>query len=643
MIINPSTIKLSEYIGLDIETNGLDPLTNDILMLAISTDSDTYVLGINSYTDEFIRSLLTQIKKCKRIVAHNAKFDASFLYAKYGIRYNNLYCTMLGSQILDNRPEAPQHNLISCLDRYLRITLAETSYKKMMQRSFIKSKPTSVWTKAQYEYAGDDTRYLVQLSEMQLKRAKERGLTHIIELENKLLPVIVKMEVDGCLIDVISWKNQIENVWGGVRDELELKLDEELRNLSKSYPQLSGKYTRKRQKQELLVFDIFGNTSTISNNNDGNVNYASSSQILDIFNLLNIDVPKNKYGKPSVDEISLITYVNENPKSPLLKFIEVLLEYREFSKLISTYGYSFLEQLDVNQKIHTSYTQCKTATGRLSSYSPNLQNIPSRGAGKILRQFFIADKGKKFITCDMNSAEVAIAADYSQEPLLLDSLLKGEDMHSKLASVSYSIIFGEDVKISKSTDPMVIRGMEFIPDVLRTAHKSVLFAKFYKAGANRIYQVLAKYINTVYDDQDERLDIAKQVSNALDKQMPKLTSYLSKIIKQANKKGYLRGSKLGRIRVFKDDAYGEAANFPIQNTNAEALKVALINIDKYLTENQLGRIVMNIHDEVVVECYENVVEEVMHKVETIMGNSLSYFLSTVEGKADAKYNDYWEK
>src|SRR5690606_24302005 len=134
------------------------------------------------------------------------------------------------------------------------------------------------------------------------------------------------------------------------------------------------------------------------------------------------------------------------------------------------------------------------ATGRLSSKAPNLQNIPATDhVDKDVRRFFIARPGYKLITCDMNSAEIAIAADYSGEPLLLDSLVKGTDMHSELASISFSIIFGQPVIISKSIDPISINGIRFIPEQLRNAHKSVVFAKFYKAGAKRVYSVLAEY------------------------------------------------------------------------------------------------------------------------------------------------------
>lgn len=643
MIINPTNIALSPVVGLDLETNGLNPRENDILVLSLSTDTETYVLGVNEYPRSFFIQLFENLKKCDRVIAHNAKFDASFLYAKYRLTLKNWFCTLLASQILDNRPDAPSHSLVSALDRYLGISLAETSYKKVMQRSFIGLKKDAQISMAQYKYAGDDTKYLKELSEIQIKKAKRLRLDTIIREENRLLPVIVKMEVEGCLIDVNNWRKEINGSWEGKVNELEQKLDSQLRKLSKEFPQLRGKYTRQRKKQSLQVLDLFGGHTVISNTNEGNINYDSQSQILELFKVLNLSTPENKYGKPSVDENSLKTYTNENPTSPILDFIETLLEYREFRKLISTYGETFLAKLDKRNCIHTHYTQCRTATGRLSSHAPNLQNIPSRGVGKVLRQFFIAKPHHKLITCDMNSAEVAIAADYSQEPLLLNSILNGEDMHSKLATVSFSIIFGEKVVISKSEEPMTIQGHEFIPDKLRTDHKSVLFAKFYKAGKTRIYQVLAKYINLIYDKPEERLEVAGKVSRALDAQMPKLTAYLSKIIKQANQKGYLRGSKLGRIRNFKDDVYGEAANFPIQNTNAEAMKIALIKIDDYLSENRYGRIVMNIHDEVVVEAKEEHVEEVAENVQRIMSEALSFFLKTVKGGASAKINYYWEK
>jgi DNA polymerase-1 len=124
--------------------------------------------------------------------------------------------------------------------------------------------------------------------------------------------------------------------------------------------------------------------------------------------------------------------------------------------------------------------------------------------------------------------------------------------------------------------------------------------------------------------------------------MPVLTVFLDKKIKEAQRNGFLRG-KFGRMRWMKEDVYGEAANYPIQNANAEAMKIALINIDKYLEEIGVGRIVLTVHDEVVVEVPDAQAEEASTQIEKLMGESLSYFMDHLIGGATSKVDKKWVK
>ena len=244
----------------------------------------------------------------------------------------------------------------------------------------------------------------------------------------------------------------------------------------------------------------------------------------------------------------------------------------------------------------------------------------------------------------MASAEVRIAADYSGDPLLLDSLLKGTDMHSELASTAFSVICGEPVVISNSSTPTLIGGKEYIAKELRQANKTVVFAKFYKAGAKRVYSCLAEYINALHPP-DERLLVAKRISRALDEKMPVLNKYLTSLIDKAHTDGYLRTSSLGRIRYFNDNSYGECANAPIQGTNAEAIKIAMVRLFKAFNNliHTGARIVGNVHDEVIVECRAEYAEEIAKITQTIVAESLGYFLTKVTGEASVEINDHWKK
>lgn len=548
-----------------------------------------------------------------------------------------------------------------------------------MQKSFTSQYKLDKFTEKQLHYAADDVKFLIPLYKVLTKQIDNLEMRAIGKLEMDLIPVLAKMEVEGCLVDKDSWAKLIKSHWEPSLYEIEKKLDREVQKLDPSYVG--------RRATEVVQLDVFGGVSSSRITSASAINFGSQEQVIQLFRRLGEEVPyieidkkqkkdahsydtvndnflclfddisnivddsstqgSEKIKKETLEEGVLTTYINERPNSRMRPFIEVLLEYRVAAKRISTYGEKFLAQLDLDSRIHTGYTQTFTATGRLSSKAPNLQNIPAPEKGKPetdIRRFFMACPGYKMITCDMAGAEIAIAADYSQEPLILGALKDGIDMHSELATVSFKIITGDaEFKVSKKEDPVIINGHELIPGELRDGHKSVTFAKFYKGGAKRVYGVLAKYIN-MYHPEHMRMEIAKQCSDALDKRMPKLSSYLDKQIKEAQKKGFLRSDKLGRIRYFPEDVYGEAANYPIQGTNANALKMAMVQIfDYFLTCGYGARIVMNIHDEVVCEVEDAYAEVAAKKVQEIMAASLSYFLKTIKGGAGIKISQHWQK
>lgn len=630
MIINPSYIQFTPVMALDLETNGLDPNENDVLIIALRNEAGReYVIERGRYEETTLIKMLKPLEDCEVVIAHNAKFDTAFMYTNFGMLLRNIHCTMLASQILENHPTRVNHTLSAVLYKYCGKTLKYANEKSDLQKSFVGQNKQIKFSRQQLEYAAEDVAFLHELYRVQMRRIERDKMQSVLKLENTLVPVIVKMEVQGCLINKQKWEDEIK-IWVQKRDAIKLQLDEEILSLVDRFNLVCGISVSGKQ---FYLVDMFRNTL---------INYSSDAQIKNLFLAVGEKPPVDKHDKVSTSEDSLKTYVNEHPDSNLIGFLKSLLLFREYDKLVSTYGDSFLERLDKNNHIHTNYTQCRTKTGRLSSTNPNLQNIPSRGDGSKIREFFIPADGNVFITCDMAGAEIAIAADYSKEPLLLGALEHGEDMHSKLASVAFTEIFEQPVTVSKSHDPITIKGHSFIPNDLRTVNKSVTFAKFYKAGANRIYQVLAEYINK-FHPPSKRIKIAKKVSDALDAEMPVLSKYLDDKIKEGTTKGLLRGSKLGRIRYFDPTAYGQCANFPIQNTNAEALKIALINVDKMLDEEGVGRLVMNIHDEVVVECPAYIAPRIADRVKKIMSDSLSYFLTTIKGGASVNINDHWEK
>lgn len=625
--LNPilSSIVLESIVALDTETRGLFAWKDAIRLIALKSGNDKYLIQPEFYTKDELTIFFKRVAECL-VVCHGTKFDGGFIYCKYGVLFENLWCTQLGSQIYYGGNRKYRHNLDIVLEREIHVHIGDRENKREKQKSFTgemeKTKRISKaeLTPEQLAYAVQDVEHLLPLRETLIAKLATRGLGNIVKLENKLTPVLIEMEARGCLLDVEGWKQQLKE-WEIKRSEILRNLDAEVRRI---YP--------------MMLF--------------ANVNYGSPKQVLGLFRDMKLPLPYTEervenggvIKKKGVGEDALTMYLTEYPDTKLSNFIKILLDYREYDKLLSTYGAKFLASVDKDNHVHTIYSQCSTDTHRMSSKAVNLQNIPSKksgGEGVKVRKFFIAPVGYKMITCDMEAAEITIAADRSKDPLLLKNLNEGLDMHSILASGSFSIIFDQPVVISKDKTPLTIKGHTIIPNDCREVHKEVTFSKFYKGGADVVYQTLSRYINPVHKAQN-RKEVAKKISFAISMALPVLDDYLSDVITKAIKEGYLVTTKLGRRRYFLGKPYGEAANAPIQGACADAMKIALINAAKYLRTIG-GWQVLAVHDEDVCLVPERYEEEARLKIQEIVADALTAVLYELKGKAEAKSGDYWAK
>lgn len=574
---------------------------------------------------------------------------------------------MLASQVIDNGYhesknmignipdlESP-HSLGGVTLRYLGKKISED--KKRLQRSFIGMKPGDIITEEQLEYAASDVENLYPIYLEQQKHLEVRGLTKRIKLENQLTPVLVKMEGRGILIDQEKQGQNIKS-WNKKLDEIEKELDNEVINLSKTHVTLQGgKFTNPRLKQSIIQLDIFGGEGyVVPNLNVYNVNFASSKQVENLFDRVGCDKPKDDNGKVSFGENPIKTYINSNPESPMCKFLTILLNYREYSKLLSTYGDSFFSLMDKNGRLRSNYGQMWTDTGRLNSAAVikdelgiNQANIPKRAD---IRSIFIPDPGYSFVDCDQSGQEILIAGSFSKEPLILKSIKEGLDLHSLLGSISYSVIFNRPVQIKNTADIIDIDGFEYKLKELRQEHKSALFALFYGGGAMRIQNVLNQYLVN-HLPPHQRLTKSTEISYALKNKLNTLTKYLKGTVEFCKKNGYVVANKLGLRRYFDDPdkAYGEIMNFGIQATGGDSIKIALIKIDKFLTdkakelgiyEDSLGWISTSVYDQTLC-CINDKYLEYAPDIQKIMAESLTYFLDDLEGSSDMQIKKQWSK
>lgn len=283
--------------------------------------------------------------------------------------------------------------------------------------------------------------------------------------------------------------------------------------------------------------------------------------------------------------------------------IEYILEYRSLAKLKSTYCDGLLKVIADDGRIHTSFNQVETRTGRISSLEPNLQNIPIRTElGREMRKFFVAGNGKMLVDADYSQIELRVLSDLANDETMINAFNSGEDIHTATASQVFNL------------------PKEMITKELRSRAKAVNFGIVYGIGAFS----LAKDIGVTRKEAQEYIDNYLRTFNGVD-------SYMNKMIETAKEKGYSE-TLFNRRRYLPElsssnhmlRSFGErvARNMPIQGTAADIIKIAMVKVDARLTaENMKSKLILQVHDELIVESPENEAEKALKIVTEEMENA----------------------
>lgn len=692
-IYNPplETIVLSETIGFDTEFNSLDTKHAKLICFSITNEyGQTYVCETLRYNKDALQTFFRCMAGLKKVLCHHTKVEIGVIYSNVNVLLRNCWCTMLASQIIDNGygykvkkelleeegfklPEGHDgsavfytenmvghikysqrpHSLIGCVRRYLGIELIEQKEKKAIQGTFITYDFKTPLTKHQLDYAAEDTLYLIPLHKAQLPYIAQRELGQIVSLENTLTPVLVKMEHRGCRIDVVLHRQNIKK-WQNTLEEITDQLDAMLLSMQNKFPAM-GNLNFNRSQMTISQGDMFGAALEIKVGGSEAFNYSSTKQLNELFVACGQKLPMSEDDKVSFGEESLAFYTTNNPESDFVQFLNLLLKYREYEKLLGTYSGKLINNLD-GDRIRTSYSQCFAETGRLTSSEVisgevglNLANIPKNPD---IRKVFVPDEGFVFIDSDMTGQELVLAGDYAQDPVLIKAFRDGFDHHSFLASISYSIIFGEPVEIKNKSEIITVGKFQYDVKKLRDIHKNCLFSKVYLGGPKRIQALLNEYlVNHV--EPEKRFATCKEISNALDAKLKKLITYLKGIVATTQQQGYAVANKMGRRRYFDNsyDVYGNAANMPIQGSGADAIKIAMINIDKFfvtksaelgIPEEEFGYLTLSVYDQVLCNLNKKYIEY-KEEVPKAMAKALSYFLTTLKGNSDLNVREFWGK
>ncbi len=383
-----------------------------------------------------------------------------------------------------------------------------------------------------------------------------------------------------------------------VYEKIELPLIPVVYKMDKKGIKIDRNFLKKLSKEYHSVIESL--EKKIWNEASGEFNINSPKQLGEfLFDKLGLKVKNQKKtagGARSTKESELEKMRDMHPVIPMI------FEYRELAKLLGTYIDAIPPLLDSNDRLHTHFLQAGTTTGRMASQEPNLQNIPVKSElGRAIRKAFIADKGFKLAALDYSQIELRIAAFLSGDEKMIDIFRKGEDVHTSVAS----FVFNVSLK-------------DVTPEMRRQA-KVINFGIIYGMGVLALKQNLG---STREDAQKFLNDYFNTFST--------LARYLNDVKAETAKKGYTE-TLFGRRRYFeginshipyiKAQAERMAINAPIQGTEADIIKLAMIRIDEYLKNTKLEDIafpLLQVHDELVLEIQEDRAEEIAREIKKIM-------------------------
>ncbi|ENX3947495.1 DNA polymerase I [Photobacterium damselae] len=582
-------LKSAEAFAFDTETDSLDYMVANLVgvSFAVEEGKAAYVPVAHDYLDApeqldrdwvlaQLKPLLEDPNQAK--IGQNLKYDASVI-ARYGIEMQGIkYDTMLESYVYNS--VVGRHDMDSLALRYLEhknISFEEIAGKGKGQLTF-----NQLDLEQAGPYAAEDADITLRLhNALYPKVSADEKLLHVFsDIEMPLVPVLSRMERTGVLIDSMKLSAQSQ--------EIAQRLDE----------------------LEKRAFEIA----------DQEFNLSSPKQLQAIlFEKMGLPVlKKTPSGTPSTNEEVLQELALDYPLPKLI------LEYRGLAKLKSTYTDKLPKMVNpATGRVHTSYHQAVTATGRLSSSDPNLQNIPVRNdEGRRIRQAFIAPQGYKVLAIDYSQIELRIMAHLSGDKALLDAFCHGKDIHAATAAEILGL------------------PLEQVSSEQRRRAKAINFGLIYGMSAFG----LAKQLDMGRGE-------AQEYMNTYFERYPGVLEYMETTRTVASEQGYVEtlfGRRLylpdikSRNGLRRKAAERAAINAPMQGTAADIIKRAMVLVDEWIGQQESGRVrlLMQVHDELVFEVQESEIESVAKEIKTLMESAAQLDVPLI---ADIGYGENWDQ
>ncbi len=575
----------SKCFAFDTETTSIDSLEAELVGVSFSFEANSgYYLPIAHQEktaisrDEALRWLKQIIEASQdKVIGQNLKYDLQVL-RNHQINIQRFHAdTMLMSYSINST--ASRHNLDALAEYYLNIKTIK--FEDVMGKGKNKLKNFSeVPIKEATNYAAEDADITLQLYRTFETKIDDKTTKMLQEIEYPMIFVLMEMEATGALID-IKHLNSLSNNFGS-----------KLINLVQKIHKHSG-----------VVFNI-----------------DSPKQLSEVlFDKMGIEakgLKKTSSGYYSTSESVLQKLADEN------EIIKDILEYRTLAKLKSTYTDKLSEICDLGSRVHTSYHQAVTSTGRLSSSDPNLQNIPIRTKdGIVIREAFIAPQGKKLLAIDYSQIELRLMAHYSNDEIMVKSFNNNEDIHKRTASE----IFGVDI--------------QDVDDDMRRKAKTINFGLLYGMSAFG----LSNQLSVTRAEADIFLESYFDRYSGV-------SAFMKNIVEDAKGKKYvetLHGRKIHVPNIessnylMRQASERAAINGPLQGSAADIIKIAMIKIAEWIEGNdQEIKMILQVHDELIFEVPDSYGEENIEPIIKLMEQSTEI---NVPLKAEYGFGSNWRE
>lgn len=685
-----------DWIEYDSETEGLDPHTKALLCIQFGLGEDQIVVDTTTVDVEYFRPVFENDKIT--LLGWNLSFDLKFLYC-HKIVPVNVWDGMIAEKLLFLGYPAQFHNLSlqSAARQYLNLDLDKSIRGKIVNTGF---------TEDVIVYAAHDVMYLTSIKEKQMAALKKKDLLRAIDFENHFVPVLAYIEYCGAKIDVNKWrikmKKDIEdmhtaeseiNKW--VEDYYEQHKMEHPDPAYKGKPfvQATIKTNLKRETKDLMNIpasafgvrriitdegveykygvpfdyveqnlqgDLF---SGFNNNYQCKINWDSSKQVVPLFELLGLNC--TVIDKKTKQKTKSVNIKQIEPQKHKCSIVEPYVTYKKAGQLVKAFGEKFLNLINpATGRIHASFYQLGTDTGRLSSSDPNLQNLPH---DEITRACFVAEKGNKWISVDYSGQESFLMASIANDKAMLDELINGsKDMHALTAKMVFKDVIPQDMptkEIKKRFHELrqEAKGYEFC---FNYAGNASTLVRNYGISKKRAQEIENNYMNGfsgLKAYQERQKEFVVKHGYIL---LSPITGHKAFIYDWDNLNrinddlGTIDGQYILQNQIEDDPLFQEAdflkrrlmdsmkqsVNYPIQGAGALCFKLASIKLFNWLKENNLlfkVKYCVPVHDEINLEAPEEIADEVAKVLVQCMESGGKPFCTRAPLTADISIGDHW--